>query len=229
MTFTPTVRGLRVGLSGFPFVRQGIRQQFEDRLERMNVSENEADIRFLCIHQAVEGATVGPVNFTFRSGDDVIPGAVLPEGFAAVLAGHIHRVQILTEDLKGRELAAPVSYPGSIDRTSFAERDEEKGYYILEAAPSDREGGRIVQHEFKTLPARPMVDVPLDVAGCSGEELARKLRHAISRLDPDSIVRVTISGDLSSSARSALSADELRRLAPAEMNLDLRFPRESQG
>jgi DNA repair exonuclease SbcCD nuclease subunit len=39
---------------------------------------------------------------------------------------------VLKHDLRGRALDVPVIYPGSIERTSFAERDEEKGYFILE-------------------------------------------------------------------------------------------------
>ena len=41
-------------------------------------------MRLLCLHQCVEGATVGPGNFTFRGADDVIRGADLPAGYHAV-------------------------------------------------------------------------------------------------------------------------------------------------
>jgi DNA repair exonuclease SbcCD nuclease subunit len=50
----------------------------------------------------------------------------IPQGFAAVLSGHIHRFQVLHKDLRERPLAAPVFYPGAIERTSFAEKDEKK-------------------------------------------------------------------------------------------------------
>ncbi|MBL7177366.1 MAG: hypothetical protein ISS66_16205 [Desulfobacteraceae bacterium] len=60
----------------------------------------------------------------------------IPAGFTAILAGHIHRFQVLTKDLGGRPIAAPVFYPGSIERTSFAERDEKKGYLTLEIETS---------------------------------------------------------------------------------------------
>ena len=52
--------------------------------------------------------------------------------FLAVLSGHIHRFQVLTKDLWGRPIKIPILYPGSIERTSFAEKDEPKGYLKVE-------------------------------------------------------------------------------------------------
>lgn len=225
-TYELEVRGARVALAGFPFVRNDIRGQFSNRLHRAGYRDRPADIRFLCLHQTVEGATVGPVNYTFRSGHDIVPGSALPRGFAAVLAGHIHRVQVITADLTGRKLAAPVLYPGSIDRTSFAERNEQKGFFILEAAPSNDHGGRLVKRQFIELPTRPMVDLELDVRGCSAETVRHRIRQALDTLDPDSIVRLTVRGTPGPGARSALAAGSLRRLAPGSLNVELRFPRK---
>ena len=45
---------------------------------------------------------VGPVGYTFRYAPNVIRTSEIPLGFAAVLAGHIHRFQVLKKDLKGK-------------------------------------------------------------------------------------------------------------------------------
>lgn len=150
------LRGLAVALAGFPFVRHGIRDVFRERVAATGWESHEADVRLLCLHQTVEGARVGPSGYCFRGGRDVIRGSDLPEGFAAVLAGHIHRHQVLSTDLAGRPIAAPVFYPGSIERTSSAERDEAKGYLALELAPDPARGGRVMSWAFHELPARPM-------------------------------------------------------------------------
>ena len=100
--------------------------------DRLRGDEIPAEARLLCLHQCVEGATVGPQGYVFRKGDDVIRGQELPGTFAVVLAGHVHRHQILTRDLRGRDLPAPVLYAGSTERTSFAERGETKGFLRLE-------------------------------------------------------------------------------------------------
>jgi exonuclease SbcD len=115
-TFQFGIGGLNAAFAGFPFARK-VRHDFTSLVERSGYQCVEADVRLLCMHQTVEGAQVGTVDYTFRSGPDVIRGRDIPTGFAAILGGHIHRSQVLRRDLGGRELAAPVVYPGSIERT----------------------------------------------------------------------------------------------------------------
>ncbi|MEM5775565.1 MAG: metallophosphoesterase, partial [Anaerolineaceae bacterium] len=59
--------GLRACIGGFPFTRK-IQGQFGAQVKRTGLTAAPADVRVLCMHQAVEGAQVGPVNFTFRGG-----------------------------------------------------------------------------------------------------------------------------------------------------------------
>jgi exonuclease SbcD len=150
-TFRFQVRGINLAIAGFPNDRDHIRDAFAGLLERTAWASSSADIRLLCMHQSIEGATVGPVDFVFRHAPDVLPGYAIPAGFAAVLSGHIHRHQILTADLRGRPLASPVFYAGSTTRTSGAERFEAKGYMTMEVSPDPETGGRLVawkQHEL---------------------------------------------------------------------------------
>ena len=184
--------------------------------------EVDADARFLCIHQAVEGARVGPADYTFRHGPDVVRGRDIPTGPSAVLAGHIHRAQVLTHDLSGRPLAAPVIYPGSIERTSFAERDEEKGYTLVTASLS---GPRPVDPLFVPLPSRPMVKLTLDTGDLDREGLLARVRAELTDIDPQAIVRVQLEGPRSQEAAELLTAACLRDLAPASMNISLSIPR----
>lgn len=150
-TFTLNVRGISVAIAGFPNDRDQIARTFAVLLERTEWNAHPTDIRLLLIHQTVEGATVGPVDYVFRRGPDVIPGRSIPAGFAAVLSGHIHRQQVLITDLRGRMLASPVFYPGSTARTSSAERLEDKVFVILEIAPDAPAGGRMVAMELHEL------------------------------------------------------------------------------
>ena len=147
-TFRLDIRGTTVALAGFPCERDQVRARFRELLEQTGWRSAAAEIRLLCLHQTVEGATVGPIDFVFRVRPDVIPGRDIPRGFAAVLAGHIHRHQVLTADLSGRRLAAPVFYPGSTHRTSSAEASETKGFVTL-----DLEGGAVRDWIFHALPA----------------------------------------------------------------------------
>ncbi len=219
------IRGLRVAAAGFPFERRDVRGRFGELLGATGWREKPADVRLLCLHQTMAGAKVGPVGYTFRRGDVVVRGRDLPAGFAAVLAGHIHRHQVLTADLRGRPLAAPVFYPGSIERTSVAERHEPKGYIILEIAPDEARGGRLEGWAFHQLPARPMIDVDLDPAGLDRRRLASVLRRSLADLDPDAVVRVRLAGPPEPEAREALRAGSVRDLAPPAMTVSVQWPR----
>lgn len=67
-----------VDLFGFPCDRDRVRHRFKDHLAACGPAGPGPCVRLLCLHQAVEGATVGPVDFTFRARDDVIRGRDIP-------------------------------------------------------------------------------------------------------------------------------------------------------
>ena len=218
-TVALTLRGLRVTLTGFPFHRRDIRANFPRLLTQADATRADADIRLLCLHHAVEGARVGPSDFTFRNGRDIIPGRAVPSGFAAVLAGHIHRAQILRRDLGGRPLAAPVFYPGSTERTAFAERKETKGFWMLEFV-RNAAGGAVAAQEFRELPARPMEIVDLCVDGMPVGELRLRLRRELRRVHPEAVVRVRFKDQDNRPANDGLSAAGIRALAPRTMTVE---------
>lgn len=226
MTLRLAVGGRTVALSGFPFQR-GVARRIDGLLAEAGGLAAPADVRLLCLHQTFEGAVVGPNGYTFRRGAEVVPGRAIPAGFAAVLSGHIHRRQTLCVDLDGRRLAAPVLYPGSVERTSYAERAEEKSYAIATVLGDRATGGRLVSVEHRPLPARPMVTLEIDLAAVTPEGLAVGLRTELGRLQPDAVVRLVVTGSDASATAAVLAADRLRALAPPTMNVDVRWPRKS--
>jgi DNA repair exonuclease SbcCD nuclease subunit len=209
-TFSRRIGGVRVALSGFPFQRRVGDGAFRDRLARTGWRDHPAELRLLCLHQTVEGARVGPRGYTFRPGADVVAGRDLPARFDGVLVGHIHRHQVLTRDLGGRPLPAPVLFCGSVDRTSFAEQDETKGTLRLRGTP-----GEPLRWRFDPLPTRPMLALPL----AGGEGFLDRLAAALAGCAADAIVRIDLQD-----ARPVPSMERIRALAP-QMNLSLRFPR----
>ncbi len=222
-TFRVTVRGLTLALAGFPFVRHGLRDGFRGLLERTGWRGVSADARLLCVHQCIEGASVGPRGFTFRDGDDVVRAGDLPGAFAGILAGHVHRFQTLTRDLRGRPLAAPVLYAGSTERTSFAERDERKGFLRIEVEADGSGRGCIRGWQFHGLPTRPMVQLDLSADRLDGESLAPALSSVLGRQHPDAVVRLKIHGRPPDDNGAVLRAASLRGLAPPTMNVSVRL------
>jgi exonuclease SbcD len=217
-TFVADVRGVRVAIAGIPSERDDVRTRFGDLLTATSHTEADADVRLLCLHQCVEGATVGPANYMFTSAADVIRCADLPQGFAAVLSGHIHRHQVLTKDLRGRALPAPVLYPGSIERTSIAEADEEKGFLVVELRFGDMVSAA---WHFEKLPARPLVRHELQLDGLDAAQVQLRIRAFVDNAPADAVISVRVSGAMSDTVSRVLSASALRALTPETMNLDL--------
>ncbi len=218
-TFRLERGGVTIAFAGFPFAPR-VRDDFPALLSATRHSGVEADVRLLCIHQAVEGATVGPVGYVFRGGEDVLRGRDVPAGFAAVLSGHIHRSQVLTRDLAGRPLATPVLFAGATDRTSFAERFEPKGALLLEALPDGTPGGRVIW-VVRELPVRPMTVVALDPAL---PDLEARLAELLGRAEPRSLVRLRLTSAPPPEALSALRAESLRAVAPEGVSVSLAWP-----
>lgn len=222
-TFVVEAGGARVALSGFPYERRDIRTRFGDVLEKTGWRGAEADVRLLVIHHCVEGATVGPADFTFTTAADVIRGRDLPAAFAAVLSGHIHRHQVLERDLRGRQLPAPVLYPGSVERTALAEKDERKGFMTVDVAPYGSRGA-VHAWRFHELPARPMLAREVLVDGIDATTLHARIRALIADMPRDAVLRLRVTGTVSAFHRPILSASRLREIAPATMNIDVLLP-----
>jgi DNA repair exonuclease SbcCD nuclease subunit len=215
-------RGCHVAFAGFPYAR-GVRQAFPSLLEATGYRRAEADARVLCLHQCVEGATCGPPpGYTFRDADDVVRACDLPGDVAAVLCGHVHRHQVLRRDLRGRPLATPVVYAGSVERTSFAERDETKGFVMATVGPGGP-GGRLLACEFRPLPARPM-RVHEVADGSPASDLEGELRAAIAAAPPDVVLQLRVPEVLAGA--EALRAGRLRALGPptANVTVSVRLP-----
>jgi exonuclease SbcD len=208
-----------LALAGFPFVRTGIRRDFLKRVAQTDWQHMQTDTHVLCIHQSVDGAVVGPAGYTFRYAHDVIRTGDIPPGFAAVLAGHIHRFQVLQKDLQGKTLNTPVFYPGSIERTSFAEKDEPKGYLILEFEIPKTSAEALRNWTFHRLPTRPMVQLELHAAGMHAPQIESWIQSRLHEISADSVVKLKVHGNLTAEAMAVFRAPILRALAPETMNI----------
>ncbi len=224
-TFVVDKNGLRLALAGFPYWKAGIRGDFRDVLHttRWRDSSGLCDALVLCVHHCFEGATVGPGSFTFRTAPDVIRLREIPREFCAVLSGHIHRHQVLRRDLAGRPLHTPVLYAGSIERTSWAEADEKKGYLWVKIEKIRSRDRPAVNWRFQELPSRPMISLRFHIGTHDRHTLKKSLQRSLRRLDPDSVVKIQIEGRDHPGCFPALRAASLREISPPGMNISLRF------
>ncbi len=100
------------------------------------------------MHQVLEGAVVGTHNYKFRENIDTVNPIDLSDDYVCYLSGHIHRYQKLENPLN----EVPFLYPGSIERTSYQEAQESKGYCKLQFIKEN--GSFKFDHEFIELPTR---------------------------------------------------------------------------
>jgi hypothetical protein len=197
---------VRVAFTGFPYARQ-IRGRIGQVLASAGREAGPADARVFLMHQCVEGATCGPGNFTFRSGDEVVRAADLPRDVAVTLCGHVHRHQVLRPP--GR---TPVIYAGSTERTSFAEAPEAKGYVVLEVTSAG-----LAFFEFRPLPVRPMVIRTLSLDALPMPDAMAVVAQAIRSTPGDAVVQLRVDG----AVPAGLTAGTLREMAGAR-NVTLR-------
>ncbi len=106
--------------------------------------------------------------------------AVDPIDYVAL--GHIHHPQDRNE---GHH--PPVVYSGSIERVSFKERDEPKGFFLVDVdAGAD---GKETTLSFVETPARPFIAISVDAREAA--EPTEAIVHAIAQRDlTDAVVRV---------------------------------------
>lgn len=122
--------------------------------------EPTGTVNILMLHYSIEGF------HGFYGSEPVVRASSIPTGFQLVAAGHLHRHQ----HSKIRDAA--VIYPGSTERKTFLEEDEEKGFVWLEL---DRHG--VLSQEFVKTPARKMksLDFYFPTGGSVGELLGEEL------------------------------------------------------
>lgn len=220
-TFYQIKNGIKLSLAGFPYYRKGIRKDINKIVGQTKHKNENADIKLLCMHHIVEGAQVGVQNYTFRTGEDVIQGEDIPGDFLAVLSGHIHRCQVLTKDLTGRLLAAPVIYSGAVERTSFAERVEQKGYFIIEVSYFQDNELPEIKWTFHELPTRPMSIINLNLDDVPSQHVISFIKKKLAELNPHSIVQLKFQGRRGGKNIDQITSDQLRSIAPATMNIEI--------
>ena len=104
-----------------------------------------------------------------------------------ILSGHIHRRQLLVKSSEKRENSQTVVFSGSTERTSFAEKDDPKGFFEFIFSKNQKNQTYINGYKFIELPSRPMVDLTLTTCA-SRQKLKKQIMSSICQIDRDAIV-----------------------------------------
>jgi DNA repair exonuclease SbcCD nuclease subunit len=216
VTFRFNVRGQNIGFSGFPYTPGDIRSGFINLLHETGWKKTAAGTDFLCVHQIVEGATVGPAEYRFNGSPQTIAIGDIPPEFTAVLAGHIHRAQIIFGRDRIFHGRLPVVFGGSVERTSMAERNELKGFYDIRIRLNDAGGILYESYDFVPLPARPVAEIFLP-REMTVEWIRGFIEDRIRDIDPRSIVYISCDPDYPLGTKINFTGQLLRGILPSGM------------
>ncbi|MEW6223220.1 MAG: metallophosphoesterase [Chloroflexota bacterium] len=175
----------------------------------------DAGVVLVC-HQTLAGAAMSDSQRAFLGDVSLVVDsrALADVGFEAVVAGHLHRHQVVVPSDR------PVLYAGSIERVDFGEEGEEKGFVVADVGP-----GRF-DWEFVPTPARRFVtlreecgynldDVRDAIVRCVDVDPELDVAHLRSMLEADGafeVVSIQTRRPESTVAAGGLS----EALAPAE-------------
>jgi hypothetical protein len=118
------------------------------------------------------------------------------------------------------------SYPAWM-RTSAAERDEAKGFLVIDTEGDRPTGGRVTDWEFRRLPARPMID--LEIGASTPADPKAWLTSSFEAMDGDAVIRVRVTAEPDEAMREALRAATLRELALPTQTVEVSWPRRTRG
>lgn len=178
--------------------------------EHMLSAEKALDgYHVLMLHAVVAGTP--DLNFSMGEFNELeAPAELLNLPLNYIALGHFH---------KYTQLSKNAFYAGSLERLSFNEVGQEKGFIEV-----DLEKGTATLHPVD---ARPMVDLPaLDARSLDSEALMSKLENLLETQDlSGKIVRLTIE-NVSPSTYRALNFGRIRELTAPALHFELKYRQE---
>ncbi len=159
----------------------------------------------LMLHTTVEGAKLSSERYMSFDESSILPSQV--PGYEYVALGHIHKFQILKENLV---------YPGSLEKYDFAEIDDEKGFVVYD--------GDI---EFIKTSTRDMIEVTVSCENKSGFKITEEALEKLEDID-DKIVRMVLEGEISAADKKDINYQKIRGKANDALYFTLKDTLSSQ-
>jgi DNA repair exonuclease SbcCD nuclease subunit len=228
-----------VKLTGVPYIRHNIRQEYLSIVEKawrkeLNSNNSKSTYNILILHQLIQGSRVE--HYTFTRGDNVINFDEIQSKFHLIAVGHVHRFQFLHKSngrinsshtikmvnqdirknkwtfVKGfRSISNQnpiICYPGSSERVSMMERNENKGYIIGCIDHNDSKA----YLEFHPVKSIPMTMIKWDTyIDNSKENLIHQTYTKIYRLSSESNLK-DIGGVLKITSSEVIDPNSISRL-----------------
>ena len=202
-----TKSGIQIQILGMPWIRKGslisrlsnikkditiedlnkqIIQTLDNSLEKEISKINKSIPCIFSGHLTVMEAKTSTETLMSIGADYMFPAQFFarPE-FEYVALGHVHKDQVLIE-------SPPVIYSGSLERVDFGEKNDIKGFYVIEIEPKKSQGSRLVSYKKVPVSARNfreyIINIPKET-----EFPVNIIEEELKSNDiKDSIARITI-------------------------------------
>ena len=202
-----TKSGIQIQILGMPWIRKGslisrlsnikkditiedlnkqIIQTLDNSLEKEISKINKSIPCIFSGHLTVMEAKTSTETLMSIGADYMFPAQFFarPE-FEYVALGHVHKDQVLIE-------SPPVIYSGSLERVDFGEKNDIKGFYVIEIEPKKSQGNRLVSYKKVPVSARNfreyIINIPKET-----EFPVNIIEEELKSNDiKDSIARITI-------------------------------------
>lgn len=196
-TIPLVINGIKVGITGFPFIRENFAKKYSKIIDKTCYFDQVFDYRILVMHQLLDSSFVGAQHYVFRKSDpNVLSLDKIDSKFNYLALGHIHTYQKI-HGLEKKGIQA--IYSGSIERTSFAERLEKKGFIEVEVTQTENDGFSQLktQYKFIELPVRPMHLLNINIKdNLSMDELLKEMKSNLITFDKESLIYIRINGNI---------------------------------
>ncbi len=138
---------------------------FNNNIKKL-APDSSADYNIVLTHGIVKGIK----EFSMNEFDElVVPTDTLHSQFDYLALGHYHKYTKVLDN---------VFYPGSPERFTFADANEEKGFIELN-------GTKTLHPNFIALKTRPMIDAPpIDCADLSLDDVMNRIKKTIKVIEP---------------------------------------------
>jgi exonuclease SbcD len=127
-------------------------------------------------HFSVSSARISSLQKSYLTNEpEVSKSALMRKEFDYVALGHIHKYQNLNAGYQ-----PPIIYSGSIDRIDFGERNEAKGYVLVDLTKG------FADYKFIEAPIRPFLEIDVDAR--KGENPTDMVLNELAKIDLEAAV-----------------------------------------
>lgn len=168
----------------------------DNPLSNVRIPE-EGDFNILMLHYSITGVKQKYPHAL----EPIVKASEIPKHVNYVAAGHLHKPEI---KVLGN---TTIAYPGSTEKLTFDEAEDEKGFYLIEL-----ENNLTPRQTFVKLETRPMKRIFLEVNSINEKDIQNYVQSEVLKLRNENLIlRVDLKGRVSFQAFQHYNKVELLR------------------